>query len=187
VSLNARIYEPSPVAEPNGRRRRWRTRTRLTAQVSQADYAHHVLVHDLSADGMLLESEWTLRPGTTVTIEIDGFDPVEARIAWANGNFYGCTLSRPLAQGQVAAKLASSKVIWPHFGQREWAAIAPQAPRSPADLLRLPVAPAADTDWPATEAKWPLAARLLFIVGAAALCWAAVIGLVGLIARAVTG
>lgn len=101
---------------------------------------------DLSARGCLLETNRELTAGTAIVVAIGGIGRVEARIVRREGNRYGCTFEVPIARPTRDAALASGVVVaFP-------------------DTFRVHSTPVSD-------ARWPAAARLLFLALAAGAAW----------------
>jgi DNA-binding XRE family transcriptional regulator len=62
-----------------------------------------VLVHDLSAGGMLIESEESLGIGEKLAVELPRTGAREAAVVWTSGRFYGCRFAEELSSSVVNA------------------------------------------------------------------------------------
>jgi transcriptional regulator with XRE-family HTH domain len=95
-----------PPITGRGKRAAARHALRLTADYQQGSgQAGVVLVHDLSPEGMLLESPQRLAIGSTLAVELPRSGSHEAQVVWSSGNFYGCRFARPLPAGALSAAL----------------------------------------------------------------------------------
>ena len=101
-------FEP---AEPAGRLREPRRKLLFDAQGTPASGGTTgVLVHNISATGLLLQCDTPLEKGERIEIDLPEAGPTAARIVWASGRLFGCAFERPLSQ---AALSAASRVIQP--------------------------------------------------------------------------
>ena len=168
MSFTARLYD-TPVSTPD-----MRSRTHLPARVGdpQSDL-HHVIVHNLSAQGVLIESYHPLEIGADVALDIGGLGELNARILWRDGIFYDCVFDTPLDAERVRAKLTNAKVVWGNFPLHRPANR--NANRN--DVVR-PITFAPETVSPvaASDDRFSPRARVALIVGSATLCWLIPIG-----------
>jgi transcriptional regulator with XRE-family HTH domain len=91
--------------EPQGgKRRNTRRNLRLQTQgISAARGATEVLIHNISASGLLLESQNALAPGEEIVIELPHAGTTAARVVWASGRLYGCEFDVALSAGALSA------------------------------------------------------------------------------------
>jgi transcriptional regulator with XRE-family HTH domain len=76
---------------------------------TEAGAAASVLVHNISATGLLLETAARLAVGERITIELPQAGAAEASVVWDSGRFYGCQLAAPLSPAALdAAQLRSA-------------------------------------------------------------------------------
>lgn len=75
-----------------------------------------VVIHDLSATGLLLETKASLPEQSEITIDLPGAGTAVARIVWSSGTFRGGQFSAPLTETAVKVAHRQSKVVWPAFG-----------------------------------------------------------------------
>jgi len=97
---------------------------RLSAPGQQAGrQATNVLIRDLSAGGMLVESDTRLKVGEKISVELPHHGASDASIVWVSGRFYGCRFAKPLSSAAVSAALLKSQPEDP-----EWAGVEESAP-----------------------------------------------------------
>lgn len=127
--------EPQESTERRGAPRR---RLKLDSAVSIPSGADlEVIVHDLSATGLLIETAVDLRSGDELAVEIPGAGPTVAVVMWVSGNYFGCEFKRPVPKAALsAAALRSSPAAPPKTAtsieieaQLEFRALQAPAPR----------------------------------------------------------
>jgi len=123
-----------------------------------------VRIHDLSATGFLLEAEAALDIGAEVSLDIPGAGAAVGDIVWSSGAFAGGQFRSPLAADALAAARSGSRVIWPDFVPTSVADRSPDIAPSPEEV--------APTTAPA-DGRWPIGARVRFIVGSSLVLWSA--------------
>lgn len=108
MAIAAHFEESSGLA---GKARAPRRMLRLEAQgmTATGDPAR-VLVHNISANGLLLESEVSLASGERIDIDLPHAGPTPARIVWTNGSFFGCQFDVPISPGALGAAQLRSDV-----------------------------------------------------------------------------
>lgn len=90
--------------QQGGKRRNARRNLRLQTQgISAARGATEVLIHNISASGLLLESEAALAPGEEIAIELPHAGTTAAHVIWASGRLYGCEFDVALSAGALSA------------------------------------------------------------------------------------
>lgn len=62
-----------------------------------------VQVHNISADGLLLESETSLASGERIDIDLPHAGTTAARVIWASGSFFGCQFDAPISTAALSA------------------------------------------------------------------------------------
>ncbi len=62
-----------------------------------------VVIHNVSASGLLLETQTLLRESERLEIDLPDAGPTSARVIWASGSFYGCQFDAPLPLGLLSA------------------------------------------------------------------------------------
>jgi transcriptional regulator with XRE-family HTH domain len=63
----------------------------------------NVTVHNLSAAGLLIETDLELKEGDALAIAMPDLGPVGAEIVWASGRLYGCAFEQALGEAALAA------------------------------------------------------------------------------------
>lgn len=71
-----------------------------------------VLVHNLSASGLLLETSTKLAIGSKIVVDLPETARSLATVVWESGRFFGCTFDHPLSAAAVsAAQLRSEPAV----------------------------------------------------------------------------
>jgi transcriptional regulator with XRE-family HTH domain len=87
-----------------GQRRQPRRALRLeTSGTVPGGFEANVTIHNLSAAGMLLETEVALAQGDMLAIDLPEIGSVDARIVWESGHLYGCAFEQALSRAALAA------------------------------------------------------------------------------------
>lgn len=135
-------------------------RRRLLLAAGAPGAAERVIIHDLSATGLLIESDPPLAPGETIDLDLPHAGACRAHVVWQSGGFSGCQFTRPLSRGTLAAATLAAAPPLPN---------APPAP-APARLAT----PAAPEFAPpaANDARLPVGQRVLVIFGLSMTLWA---------------
>lgn len=73
------------------------------------DQMHSAIVRDLSADGMLIETDAAIHLNSIFQISLPNEAQFEGKIVWTSGRFFGCEFSTPMSKaGMSAARLRSA-------------------------------------------------------------------------------
>ena len=67
-----------------------------------------VVIHDLSEDGLLVESPIPLATGDVLDVVIPEAGNVQAEVAWTSGRFFGCRFREQISTAAVSAALLRS-------------------------------------------------------------------------------
>ena len=62
-----------------------------------------VVVHDLSATGLLIEATADLQTGDRLEVDIPGAGGAEAVVVWRSGHYFGCEFPRPIPKAALSA------------------------------------------------------------------------------------
>lgn len=74
-----------------------RRRVQIRAEIRESGGARYdIWVSDISQSGFRMQLLCQLNPDKAVLLLLPGMKPLRARIAWRDGNFYGCMFERPL-------------------------------------------------------------------------------------------
>ena len=68
-----------------------------------------VLVHNISEDGLLLETNADLSAGETIDLLLPRGQQASARIMWSSGVLYGCKFDKPLSRSALSAAQLQSE------------------------------------------------------------------------------
>jgi transcriptional regulator with XRE-family HTH domain len=98
-------------AEFAGSPREPRRTLRLETQGALASgHATNVMLHNVSATGLLLESTVALAVGETLEIDLPHAGAKPARVIWASGALYGCQFDTPISVAALSAAQLRSAV-----------------------------------------------------------------------------
>ncbi|MEO1221190.1 MAG: helix-turn-helix domain-containing protein, partial [Pseudomonadota bacterium] len=87
----------------DGRRHPRRALKLHTSGVSDAGAPANVTIHNLSAAGLLIETDLELVPGERLAIGLPDVGPVGAEIVWVSERLYGCAFDQALGEAALAA------------------------------------------------------------------------------------
>ena len=106
MSLHAQLDIEPDAGERRASRRR---KLRLHAEgVSASTPQTEVIIHDLSEDGLLVESPIALSEGELLEVVIPEAGTVQAEVAWSSERFFGCRFNDPISTAAVSAALLRS-------------------------------------------------------------------------------
>ena len=69
-----------------------------------------VVIHDLSEEGLLIESPVPLAEGEVLEVVIPGPLTAQAEVSWMSGHFFGCRFNERISTAAVSAALLRSPV-----------------------------------------------------------------------------
>jgi transcriptional regulator with XRE-family HTH domain len=95
-------FEESPQAAGKPRVPRRRLRLEARGATASGDPAE-VLVHNLSATGLLLETAAALAIGERIAIELPHAGATEARVVWTSERLFGCEFDAPISAAALSA------------------------------------------------------------------------------------
>lgn len=106
MSLRAQLEIELDAGERRSTRRR---KLHLEAQSVRASAAQtQVVIHDLSEDGLLVESPIALEQGETLEVLLPEAGSAQATVAWSSGRYFGCKFGEPISTAAVSAALLRS-------------------------------------------------------------------------------
>ena len=106
MSLRANLEIDSEQGE---RRSSHRRTLRLQAEgASGSSPETQVVIHDLSEEGLLVESPVPLATGDMLDVVIPEAGNAQAEVAWTSGRFYGCKFREKISTAAVSAALLRS-------------------------------------------------------------------------------
>lgn len=93
----------------DGRRHPRRALKLQTSGVSQGGDPANVTIHNLSAAGLLIETDLELIPGERLAIGLPDVGPVGAEIVWVSERLYGCAFEQALGEAALATSELQSE------------------------------------------------------------------------------
>jgi hypothetical protein len=94
-------FKIDPVAAPG--RETLRHHLRLSADIVAGASEARVLIHNLSATGLLIEVPLDLEVGDEFEVELPRSMTAQAQIVWRNNDYFGCEFKTPLSAASVSA------------------------------------------------------------------------------------
>lgn len=110
------IVDQPPASHDNRKDVRWRIRLELPGSL---DGSANVTIHDLSAAGMLVETNSQLEVGQSITVCLPNADDVTAQVVWRDERLFGCRFDEPLPAAAVSAAKLRSPAVAPTAMQQE--------------------------------------------------------------------
>lgn len=74
-----------------------------------------LMIYNLSRDGFLIDARPDWSVGESLRVSLVNLGTVDATIARAERDLFGCVFARPLSSAEVDRCTAASTVIWPDF------------------------------------------------------------------------
>jgi hypothetical protein len=91
------------------RRSSSRRKLRLEAEgITASASPTQVIIHDLSEEGLLVESPVPLAQGEVIEVVFPEAGAVQAEVAWTSERFFGCRFQERISTADVAAALLRS-------------------------------------------------------------------------------
>jgi len=91
-----------------GASRRGSPRLKLRLDSSLSGSGTEVVIHDLSSDGILVETGASLRKGARLEVHLPEVGATQAKVVWNSGEYYGCQFDTPIPTGALSAALLRS-------------------------------------------------------------------------------
>jgi transcriptional regulator with XRE-family HTH domain len=101
LAISAHL-EASSKGAGKARSARWKLRLETRGALASGD-ATNVMVHDVSATGLLLESPVALAIGETIEIDLPHAGATRAKVIWTGGKFHGCQFDEPISRASLSA------------------------------------------------------------------------------------
>ncbi|HUR19786.1 MAG TPA: PilZ domain-containing protein [Vicinamibacterales bacterium] len=140
--------------------RRYAKRRTLTLGSLLHTSGSPVVIRDLSLTGLSLETKDRLSVGELLLVSLPECGPTAARVVWQDAHLFGCEFEEPVSAGAISAALLMNP---PARQQQRTAAVEYQESRA-----------TEATD----ETLWPVAYRVLLIIGLSAVLWALILAIV---------
>jgi hypothetical protein len=91
--------------------RRYVPRRTLRLDAVLSDSGAEIVIHDISATGLLIETSQELSSGETLVIDLPEHGAKAATVAWSSGRFFGCQFELSIPVAAVSAALLRSPVL----------------------------------------------------------------------------
>jgi hypothetical protein len=101
--------QATPNHLPGNRRYVARRPVRLDTVLS--DSGAGIVIHDISATGLLIETSQHLSNGETLIIDLPERGATPATVAWSSGRYFGCEFDLSIPVATVSAALLRSPVL----------------------------------------------------------------------------
>ena len=85
--------------------RRTSPRRKLCLGSSLAAGGQDVMIHDLSATGVLLQTTAKLETFDDLEVDLPEVGPTHAFVVWNSGEYFGCEFARPISRAAISAAL----------------------------------------------------------------------------------
>ena len=167
MSIAALVTPPSA---PVNRRYSSRRSLRLGSVLS--DSGIEIVIHDISATGMLIETSQELPAGETLIIDLPERGETPATVSWNSGQYFGCQFELSIPAATVSAALLRSSPL---------ETIAPIGSEPDLSMLNSLVADSVEEDAPVKNDRYSLRTRGLVLVGLCGVSWALVGWVISLI------
>lgn len=139
----------------------------LVAQAANSRGGTSVVVHNLSATGLLIESRESLDVDEVFEVELPGAEIRHASVVWRSDDFYGCEFAEAISTAAVSAARLRS----------------PPPPSSPSSLAAPSPTPSAPTTIGTPQpGRLTLRRKSAIILSLASACWLVIALFVWLIA-----
>jgi hypothetical protein len=145
-----------------GTSRRGSPRLKLSLDSSLAGSGADVVIHDLSSDGILVETSASLRKGARIEVGLPEVGATIARVVWNSGDYFGCQFDKPIPRAALSAALLRNPF---------------DAATAPPPLEEVSDEEALDF----VDDRAPFAVRLRVILGSAVVLWALILWAAGVI------
>jgi PilZ domain len=136
--------------------RRASPRRKLCLGSSLAADGQDVVIHDLSATGVLLQTTAKLATFDDIEVDLPEVGPTHAFVVWSSGEYFGCEFARPISSAAISAALLRNPAASPQ-------------PRATKDLGVLEL----DEEAPSSELS--LSTKMRVIVGTSIALWAIIL------------
>lgn len=101
MALKAHLENVPQTIEGRGQARR-SLKLETLGEIADGKTAN-VTVHNLSAAGLLIETDLTLRVGEALALDLPQVGPVGAEVVWQSDRLFGCAFEQALGEAALAA------------------------------------------------------------------------------------
>jgi PilZ domain-containing protein len=147
------------------RNRRLAPRRELSLGMILPETGDEVVIHDLSATGMLIETDADLATFEQLQLDLPEVGKTVATVMWSSSRYFGCEFHRPIPKAAISAALLQSPFEQP-------AAVAPAAIKQH---------DGDDDESEVEDDRFPFGARLRVIIGSSLVLWAIILWAVGVL------
>ena len=137
--------------------RRGSSRLKLSLDSSLAGSGEEVVIHDLSPGGILVETSASLRRGARLEVDLPELGATQAKVVWNSGDYFGCQFDKPIPKAALSAALLRNP-FKPAVGE--------SADEATDDFV---------------DDRAPFAVQMRVILGSAAVLWALILWVTGVI------
>jgi hypothetical protein len=88
-----------------GRSRRTSSRLKLSLGAVLSSTGKEVVIHDLSANGILIQTSAQLKTSEKLEVELPEIGAAVARVVWNSGDYFGCQFDQPIPKAALSAAL----------------------------------------------------------------------------------
>jgi len=88
-----------------GRSRRATSRLKLSLGAVLPSTGEEVVIHDLSATGILIQTSAMLKAADKLEVELPDVGATVAKVVWSSGDYFGCQFETPIAKAALSAAL----------------------------------------------------------------------------------
>lgn len=151
------------VSSRTNENRRYSSRRSLRLKSVLSDSGSEIVIHDISATGMLIETLQDFSIGETLTLDLPERGRTSAVVTWSSGPYFGCQFELSIPAATISAALLRGLPLktTTHTGS------GPDVPQ-----LNSLAAEALEEDAMVRENWYPLRTRGLVVVGLCGLSWA---------------
>lgn len=103
-------FSALPAASRGAARNAPRVSLQLETTGSDGAASAAVVIHNISATGLLIETQHPLAPGALFKLDLPQSTGAEAEVVWSSGVLHGCRLARPLSRATLSAAQLRSAV-----------------------------------------------------------------------------
>jgi len=146
------------------RNRRSAPRRELSLGMVLPETGDEVVIHDLSATGMLIETGADLATFEQLQLDLLEVGKTVATVMWSSGRYFGCEFHKPIPKAAISAALLQSPFEQP-------AAVVPAAIEQHDS----------DDESELEDDRFPFGTRLRVILGSSLVLWAIILWAVGVL------
>jgi hypothetical protein len=146
--------------ETTPRRASPRRKLRLGSTIGAGD--QDVMIRDLSATGVLIQTSAKLEPFDDLEVDLPEVGATQAFLVWHSGEYFGCEFARPIPRAAISAALLRNPIPSPPGSENEGTDTLELEDEAPTDRLSF-------------------ATRMRAIVGTSLAFWVVILWAVGLI------